>query len=162
MQWCQLLSGYKSETMYDAQFYLRESFFQISEIHGMPHVSWDGSPSNGVSSYCVHSTNVFSTWHRLYIVLFESDSQYHHLLYSLSLCPLSHSKNSRELLYRLQDPLIHQMNIWSVICLIPAYTNWIFSQQSTWPIHTPNEYLVNNPPDPYIHQMNIQSEIYLT
>ena len=66
---------------------------------------------------------------------------------------------------------MHQMNIWSVICQIPAHTNWIFSWQSAWPIHTlneysvgqsagplhtPTEYLVGNPPDPCIHWMNIQ------
>ena len=71
---------------------------------------------------------------------------------------------------------IHQMNIWSVIHRIPAHTNWIFSWQSAWPIHTlneysvgkstgplhtPNEYSVSNPPDPCIHQLNIRSVIRL-
>ena len=55
---------------------------------------------------------------------------------------------------------IHQMNIWSVIRRTPAYTKSIFCQKSAGPLHTPNEYLVTNPPDPCVRQMNIQSDIH--
>jgi hypothetical protein len=61
----------------------------------------------------------------------------------------------------IRQNTIHQMNIQSVICLIPAYTEWIFGRTSAWPLHTWNEYLVSNLPDPCIHPLNIWSIICL-
>ena len=54
------------------------SYFQISGIHGLPHVPYRGSVNSGVSSrrwstgYCQHSSVLFPTWHRAYMNLMES------------------------------------------------------------------------------------------
>ncbi|KAF2402444.1 Di-copper centre-containing protein [Trichodelitschia bisporula] len=50
------------------------SWFQISGIHGRPMTAWDGV--NGVSNpqgqgYCTHASNLFLTWHRPYLALYE-------------------------------------------------------------------------------------------
>lgn len=50
----------------------RLSYFQIAGIHDYPHVSWDqGNPQAGEGSYCTRSNLSFSTWHRVYTLLFE-------------------------------------------------------------------------------------------
>jgi len=46
------------------------SFFQIAGIHGLPYVTWNQSPIDG-QGYCVHGTDLFPTWHRPYVALFE-------------------------------------------------------------------------------------------
>lgn len=46
------------------------SFFQLAGIHSQPFVTWNQSPSEG-KGYCVHGTNLFPTWHRPYVALFE-------------------------------------------------------------------------------------------
>ena len=66
------------------------------------------------------------------------------------------------LISHLANPCICGMNIWSVIRLTLAYTNWIFSQWSAGPLHMPNEYLIRHPPNPCIHGINIQTAIHLT
>lgn len=50
------------------------SFFQVAGIHGKPYVEWNGagkSTSNGWMGYCPHGENLFLTWHRPYVLLFE-------------------------------------------------------------------------------------------
>jgi hypothetical protein len=52
------------------------SFFQISGIHGLPYVPWDGGDSqpvstNGWEGYCTHGSVLFPTWHRPYMMLYE-------------------------------------------------------------------------------------------
>lgn len=50
------------------------SYYQISGIHGIPHIPWQypvestQDPSRG---YCTHSSALFATWHRPYLILFE-------------------------------------------------------------------------------------------
>ena len=43
-------------------------------IHGRPYVAWDkvGPAANGWSNgYCTHTSNLFPTWHRPYLALYE-------------------------------------------------------------------------------------------
>ncbi|KIW05630.1 uncharacterized protein PV09_03501 [Verruconis gallopava] len=52
-----------------------ESYYQLSGIHGLPMVPWDGvngNPSaNPPAGYCTHVSNLFLTWHRPYMALYE-------------------------------------------------------------------------------------------
>jgi Common central domain of tyrosinase len=51
------------------------SYFQIAGIHGKPHVAWQGVQpdltGNPESGYCSHSSILFPTWHRAYLMMFE-------------------------------------------------------------------------------------------
>ncbi|KAF2445573.1 Di-copper centre-containing protein [Karstenula rhodostoma CBS 690.94] len=52
------------------------SYFQIAGIHGRPFVPWDGVKGDGYywsrySGYCTHDSNIFPTWHRPFLALFE-------------------------------------------------------------------------------------------
>ncbi|RCI07729.1 hypothetical protein L249_5763 [Ophiocordyceps polyrhachis-furcata BCC 54312] len=50
------------------------SYFQISGIHGLPFIEWNGAgPGVGGNwgGYCPHNENLFLPWHRAYTVLFE-------------------------------------------------------------------------------------------
>ncbi|KAH7091062.1 hypothetical protein FB567DRAFT_588966 [Paraphoma chrysanthemicola] len=49
------------------------SYFSIAGIHGRPFTSWGGVEKDpkGSLGYCRHSSNIFSTWHRPYLALFE-------------------------------------------------------------------------------------------
>ncbi|KAL1639538.1 hypothetical protein SLS58_007842 [Diplodia intermedia] len=51
------------------------SYYQVAGIHGRPYVNWDGvGPYTSQPywpGYCPHSSNLFGTWHRPYISLFE-------------------------------------------------------------------------------------------
>jgi len=50
------------------------SWYQISGIHGRPHVPWDNvqaTPGDEQSGYCTHSSILFPTWHRPYLALYE-------------------------------------------------------------------------------------------
>jgi tyrosinase len=51
------------------------SWYQISGIHGYPYVPWqedpDFVPANPDRGYCTHSSAIFTTWHRPYLVLLE-------------------------------------------------------------------------------------------
>ncbi|KAJ4303408.1 hypothetical protein N0V90_002301 [Kalmusia sp. IMI 367209] len=52
------------------------SYFQIAGIHGRPFVSWDGVQGDPYywshySGYCTHDSNLFPTWHRPFLALFE-------------------------------------------------------------------------------------------
>ncbi|TKA80498.1 hypothetical protein B0A55_02304 [Friedmanniomyces simplex] len=58
------------------------SYYQIAGIHGRPYTTWDGAPpAPGVYSpgYCAHVSNVFLTWHRPYLALFEQ-TLYQHIV----------------------------------------------------------------------------------
>ncbi|KAK2782432.1 hypothetical protein FQN52_001079 [Onygenales sp. PD_12] len=52
-----------------------KSYFQISGVHGMPYLPWNGEevPRNGPkpTGYCTHSTVLFPSWHRPYVALYE-------------------------------------------------------------------------------------------
>ncbi|PHH81033.1 hypothetical protein CDD80_4337 [Ophiocordyceps camponoti-rufipedis] len=50
------------------------SYFQLMGIHGLPFIEWNGAgPGVGEAwgGYCPHNENLFLSWHRAYIVLFE-------------------------------------------------------------------------------------------
>ena len=53
----------------------RQSYFQISGIHGLPNVPWDdvtGTLSKFEwGGYCTHESVIFPTWHRPYVMLYE-------------------------------------------------------------------------------------------
>jgi len=56
-----------------------ESLICLEGIHGIPHKTWAGvgpTPGNEATGYCTHSSILFLTWHRPYLVLYEvlSDS----------------------------------------------------------------------------------------
>ncbi|KAF2008582.1 Di-copper centre-containing protein [Aaosphaeria arxii CBS 175.79] len=57
------------------------SWFQIAGIHGMPWTSWDGVEGNFTGrqdhqmGYCPHTNQLFGTWHRPYLALFEQQLQ---------------------------------------------------------------------------------------
>ncbi|EEU49020.1 uncharacterized protein NECHADRAFT_75769 [Fusarium vanettenii 77-13-4] len=48
------------------------SYFQVAGIHAYPQLTWDdGEPSKKSRFYCTHGELTFSTWHRIYMLLFE-------------------------------------------------------------------------------------------
>ncbi|PSK46330.1 Tyrosinase [Elsinoe australis] len=60
------------------------SYYQIAGIHGRPYIQWDGeaperrqsdnaqAPADGWGGgYCTHVSNIFLTWHRPYLALYE-------------------------------------------------------------------------------------------
>ncbi|EEU43181.1 uncharacterized protein NECHADRAFT_47204 [Fusarium vanettenii 77-13-4] len=53
------------------------SWYQIAVgIHGVPFEAWSGVESvegGNMSGYCMHSSVLFSTWHRPYLALFEQE-----------------------------------------------------------------------------------------
>ncbi|KAF2462108.1 hypothetical protein BDY21DRAFT_389512 [Lineolata rhizophorae] len=53
------------------------SYFQIAGIHGAPWVPWDGVEGEGNLGYCTHGSNIFGTWHRPYLALYEEAVQKH-------------------------------------------------------------------------------------
>ncbi|KAG8920510.1 hypothetical protein FRC00_009912, partial [Tulasnella sp. 408] len=63
------------QRMYDSKENEMDSHFQISGIHGLPYVQWDGAggeqPVGAPAGYCQHSTVIFPTWHRPYCALYE-------------------------------------------------------------------------------------------
>lgn len=50
-----------------------DSYYMISEIHGVPNVPWDGvgNDGGGTQGYCTHLSPLFPAWHRAYMALFE-------------------------------------------------------------------------------------------
>ena len=49
-----------------------DSYYTISEIHGVPNVPWDNVGGNGGGlGYCTHVSPLFPSWHRAYLALFE-------------------------------------------------------------------------------------------
>ncbi|RPA88543.1 Di-copper centre-containing protein, partial [Choiromyces venosus 120613-1] len=52
-----------------------QSYYQISGIHGRPHIPWQSQfdPNNNDPSrgYCTHGNPLFATWHRPYLLLVE-------------------------------------------------------------------------------------------
>ena len=64
------------------------SFFQVSGIHGLPNVPWDGATDGQTNltsfewgGYCTHESVIFPTWHRPYVMLYEVCSKPFFLLY---------------------------------------------------------------------------------
>ncbi|KAH7109433.1 hypothetical protein B0J11DRAFT_601627 [Dendryphion nanum] len=52
----------------------KTSFYQVAGIHGQPWIPWDNVPSwtpDPGYGYCPHSGNLFSTWHRVYMLTYE-------------------------------------------------------------------------------------------
>lgn len=50
------------------------SYYQIAGIHGRPYAPWDDVPpfpGNNYPGYCAHVLNIFLSWHRPYLALFE-------------------------------------------------------------------------------------------
>ncbi|KAF1983552.1 Di-copper centre-containing protein [Aulographum hederae CBS 113979] len=48
------------------------SYYQIAGIHGVPNIPWDGVTATGDGvGYCTHSSNLFCSWHRPYMALYE-------------------------------------------------------------------------------------------
>lgn len=50
------------------------SYYQIAGIHGRPYSPWDDVqpfPGNNNPGYCAHVLNIFLSWHRPYLALFE-------------------------------------------------------------------------------------------
>ncbi|KAK1752501.1 hypothetical protein QBC47DRAFT_59111 [Echria macrotheca] len=50
------------------------SWYGLTGIHGIPHKTWGGvgpTPGNEKTGYCTHSSVLFPTWHRPYLVLYE-------------------------------------------------------------------------------------------
>lgn len=50
------------------------SYYQLSGIHGRPHIPWQepASPENDPEyGYCTHNSALFATWHRPYVSLVE-------------------------------------------------------------------------------------------
>jgi len=52
-------------------------YYQVSGIHGVPRVSWDGvEPCDGCGDsdgYCTHDSVLFPAWHRAYVALLEQE-----------------------------------------------------------------------------------------
>lgn len=58
------------------------SYYQIAGIHGRPFIPWDDvPPADGVNSpgYCMHVLNLFLSWHRPFLALFEQ-SLFEHMV----------------------------------------------------------------------------------
>lgn len=51
----------------------RSSLIYTIGIHGRPFIPWDGAAQapGGGGGYCTHSSNLFPTWHRPFLALFE-------------------------------------------------------------------------------------------
>ncbi|KAF2642758.1 Di-copper centre-containing protein [Massarina eburnea CBS 473.64] len=47
------------------------SYFKVAGIHGAPFIEWDGVKGDGLKGYCPHNSNLFGSWHRPYLALFE-------------------------------------------------------------------------------------------
>ncbi|KAL8812863.1 MAG: hypothetical protein Q9223_007185 [Gallowayella weberi] len=60
------LNRYQKMNQSDAR-----SYYQLSGIHGRPFTEWDGVPMVQDMGFCSHTSNLFATWHRPYVVAFE-------------------------------------------------------------------------------------------
>ncbi len=53
------------------------SYYQISGIHGVPRVDYNGvgecSTCSGADGYCTHDSVLFPAWHRAYVAMFEQE-----------------------------------------------------------------------------------------
>ncbi|KAF2030837.1 Di-copper centre-containing protein [Setomelanomma holmii] len=70
------------------------SYFSIAGIHGRPFMPWGGVEKDpqGSSGYCRHSSNIFATWHRPFLALFE-ERIYQNAQEVISLFPEGEFKN---------------------------------------------------------------------
>lgn len=58
------------------------SYYQIAGIHGRPYIPWDNvgpAPNLTFPGFCTHVSNIFLTWHRPYLALFEQ-TLYQHII----------------------------------------------------------------------------------
>lgn len=67
------------------------SWYQIAGIHGRPYIPWDGEtsragPAGFGGGYCTHVSNIFLTWHRPYLALYEQ-TLYSHVQYIANTFP---------------------------------------------------------------------------
>lgn len=65
------------------------SYYQIAGIHGRPYVAWDNvqaAPGINNPGYCAHVSNLFLTWHRPYLALFEQ-ALYQHVVAAVNEFP---------------------------------------------------------------------------
>ena len=55
------------------------SWYQVMGIHGVPFKPWDNvaNSSDGSGGYCTHASNLFPTWHRPYVALYEVRELHH-------------------------------------------------------------------------------------
>src|ERR1700683_4059705 len=60
-----------SELMYNDNPVDPTSYYQIAGIHGRPYTSWNDPTTVKNNKYCEHSSVLFPTWHRAYLLLFE-------------------------------------------------------------------------------------------
>lgn len=53
------------------------SFFQLARIHGLPFEEWNQEPGSGTNKkvWCAHAHEDFSSWHTVYVRLFEQELQ---------------------------------------------------------------------------------------
>ncbi|CAG8552558.1 14450_t:CDS:2, partial [Dentiscutata heterogama] len=74
-----LIQSYQA--MYDRPHEDMRSFYQVAGIHGLPYKPYDGvtgdaheykSSKGRWGGYCHHGDSLFITWHRPYMLLFES------------------------------------------------------------------------------------------
>ncbi|KAL2358572.1 common central domain of tyrosinase-domain-containing protein [Cryomyces antarcticus] len=70
-QWNLYLLGLKR--MQEVDHNNKLSYYQIAGIHGRPYIAWDGvqAATNAGGGYCAHVSNLFPTWHRPYLALYE-------------------------------------------------------------------------------------------
>lgn len=62
------------QAMYDNNSDNPDSFFQVAGIHGRPFMEWGhtgGRKGNDWLGYCPHGEDIFLTWHRPFVLLFE-------------------------------------------------------------------------------------------
>ena len=86
-QWNIFLLGLRLFQMTDQTN--QTSYYQIAGIHGRPYIPWDGVPAaEGINSpgYCLHLSNLFLTWHRPYLALFEQ-TLYQHIVDAVNQFP---------------------------------------------------------------------------
>jgi tyrosinase len=73
------------------------SWFGIASIHGAPFQRWDNAPPvqlaavDKESNYCAHASDVFPTWHRAYLVLFEVWARFLNIILTFS-CHFPHQQ----------------------------------------------------------------------
>jgi tyrosinase len=53
------------------------SYYQIAGIHGRPFVEWDNAGLKHVAGYCTHTLNIFGSWHRPYLSVYEASTPIH-------------------------------------------------------------------------------------
>ncbi|QDS78173.1 hypothetical protein FKW77_005300 [Venturia effusa] len=71
-QWNVYILGLSRMQQVDQSDFL--SYFQLAGIHGVPSSDWDGVtgvPNPMSAGWCTHASNLFLSWHRPYLALYE-------------------------------------------------------------------------------------------